>query len=269
MNGLIIYDSSGFARNKWFVDKLIDCCNAVNINLQLNICDDGSLTFDSLPDFAIVRVIAPQINKKLEDNGVRVFNNYLTSSVANDKWQTYLLCQDLGIPVISTHIDSTAHNLDNFPLVLKSCDGHGGREVFMVNNADEFNKTDIYFRSLGKRYIAQKPCSDLGKDMRLYMLGGQVIAGILRYNTNDFKSNYSLGGSARAVIPCDYQLQIANRIYRRLKCDYVGIDFVLNNGKWILNEIEDVVGARMLYAETKLEIAEMFVKHILKEMSLK
>lgn len=266
MKGWLIYDAKGAERNKWFINRLTNCCKAVNIDLQLVLCDDG-ITADVLPELAIVRAIAPDVNKMLEDNGVRVFNNYLTSSVANDKWQTFLLCQELGIPVMSTQDDSSVLNLNNFPYVVKSCDGHGGSEVFMAGDMDEFRRIDVLFRSAGKRYVVQRPCTDLGKDMRLYMLGGKVAASVLRYNPGSFKSNYSLGGSAQAVTPCDYQLQIAEQIYRRLNCDYVGIDFVMDNGKWVVNEIEDAAGARMLYAATNLDIASMLARYVSNVMS--
>lgn len=37
------------------------------------------------------------------------------------------------------------------------------------------------------------------------------------------------------------------KIASLLKFDYIGIDFVFNGGKIVFNEIEDSVGARMVY----------------------
>ena len=48
--------------------------------------------------------------------------------------------------------------------------------------------------------------------------------------------------------------------------DYIGIDFVFNNGKIVFNEIEDTVGARMVYAKTYIDILRLYCEYIEKEM---
>ena len=44
--------------------------------------------------------------------------------------------------------------------------------------------------------------------------------------------------------------------------DYVGIDFLFNNNKLVFNEIENVVGARMVYSLTNIDIGDLFIKYI-------
>jgi len=44
--------------------------------------------------------------------------------------------------------------------------------------------------------------------------------------------------------------------------DFVGIDFIFSDGKPYLNEIEDVVGTRMLYKLTDLDPAKMYIEYI-------
>ena len=48
--------------------------------------------------------------------------------------------------------------------------------------------------------------------------------------------------------------------------DFVGVDFIRDEGKWILNEIEDVVGSRMLYKTANLDVAELYLQHVAKQM---
>ena len=43
----------------------------------------------------------------------------------------------------------------------------------------------------------------------------------------------------------------------------VGIDFVFHRGKMVFNEIEDVVGARMLYSKTDINIVSLYLDFIL------
>jgi glutathione synthase/RimK-type ligase-like ATP-grasp enzyme len=44
--------------------------------------------------------------------------------------------------------------------------------------------------------------------------------------------------------------------------DFIGVDFVFGDGNVYLNEIEDVVGTRMLYSLTELDPARMYMEYI-------
>ena len=48
--------------------------------------------------------------------------------------------------------------------------------------------------------------------------------------------------------------------------DFIGVDFLLDRGNLIFNEIEDVVGSKMLYASSELDVAHMFTGHIQKSL---
>ena len=55
------------------------------------------------------------------------------------------------------------------------------------------------------------------------------------------------------------------KIANELKADYCGIDFLLfgNDDTLIFNEIEDVVGARMLSECSDIDYISLYVNHIL------
>ena len=268
MNGLLIYDSIGAKRNEWFINSLISNFRNKNIDLELTIIDNEEIKKIENIDFAIVRTIAPKINSILEDTGIRVFNNFNTALIANDKWKTYLLCKSLEVPTMPTYQDIRSVDLHKFPYIIKSCNGHGGTEVFWLDNLGKLISMKNYFQSLDKKFIIQKPCSELGKDMRIYVMGNEIIASVLRYNPNSFKSNYSIGGKVQKVNPTNYHMDIVKKIISYLKSDYIGIDFIFDNGKWVLNEIEDVVGARMLYEVTHIDIANKYCSYIKSNLNM-
>ena len=41
----------------------------------------------------------------------------------------------------------------------------------------------------------------------------------------------------------------------------------VNGGEWVLNEIEDVVGSRMLYKSAGLDVARAYMMHVAKAMA--
>lgn len=265
MTGWIVYDKEGAKRNEWFIAAFIQTAKRYGVELSLKVAS-GVEDFlgEGLPNFVIVRTIRPQINRFFEEQGVPTFNNYQTSKVANDKWLTFALCKKLGIPVMKTELLSAPLSLD-FPFVLKSLNGHGGKEVFLIEDRQVFDET---LSSIDKsNFLAQEFCSCPGKDMRVYMLGDEVVCGVLRTSEKDFRSNFSLGGKAQVCEVSKKQTEIIQKLRRALQFDFVGVDFILHNGEWMLNEIEDVVGTRMLYSCTNLDIVDLYMQHILSRLS--
>ena len=263
MKGWLVYDALGAQRNEWYISRLQAEAEKYGLALLLKIVEKGDLTalFEGdLPDFAIVRTICPKINARLEALGVRTFNNAKTAELACDKYKTYLACKAWNIPVLPTW---RAGERTEFPCVMKRTDGHGGTEVFWIKNQAELEK----YAQTGGEYIYQKPNKILGKDMRVYTVGGEIVGAVLRSSSDSFKSNFSLGGSVQSAEVDKEQKAIVAKLYKELAFDYVGIDFLPTEEGWVLNEIEDSAGARMLYQCTDVDIAALFIRHVYKQLS--
>ena len=264
MRGALFYDEVGAKKNEWFIRRLQTLAKKENIELKLRIFsvqeDLEALEQEPFLDFALVRCICPKLNERLETLGVKVFNNAETSKKANDKWETYKACKKWGIPVLKTELFESGAAPKNYPCVMKTTDGHGGAEVFWLSEKEDFLKAEETTR--GRRKILQEPCEILGKDMRIYAIGGEIVAAVLRTSENDFRSNFSLGGRVELATPDETQIEIIKTLYEKLKFEFVGIDFLPTKKGWVLNEIEDAAGARMLYKVSKIDIAALMIKHI-------
>ena len=263
MRGILIYDTAGKRRNEWFISRLIESAKIRGCELELVIYEDGvKEPLTPPPDFAIVRTIRPELNKMLEELGIVTFNNHVTSRVANDKWQTAVTARELGIEIMDTApLGSDEADSFEYPLVLKAVDGHGGNEVFLVNNPEEAR--DIASANTDKRFILQRLCDEPGVDMRVYVMGEKIVAATKRISKTDFRSNFSLGGSAETDTPTNDMISTINKLHTALDFDFVGVDFIRNSGRWVLNEIEDVVGTRMLYSLTDIDAADKYIEYIL------
>lgn len=257
MKGWLIYDEEGAKRNEWFISRLQSEAAALGMTLRLRIYDGNERFFDEeKPDFAIVRSILPAVNARLESLGIRVFNNAETARVACDKWQTYLLCKELQIPVLETSL--AEEDTGEYPKVLKSRDGHGGTEVFWTHSRAEVKE----YMQQGKRYVLQQPSDTLGKDVRVYALGNTIVAAVLRTSQTDFRSNFSLGGNVELTTPTKEQKKIVQTLYNRLHFDFAGIDFLPHQNGYVVNEIEDAAGTRMLYRCSNIDMAKVFMEYV-------
>lgn len=228
--------------------------------------------------FAIVRVIAPKLSLALEQKGIRLFNNSVTARIANDKWLTYRKALEWDIPVLDTGladthrmqegtepINVTAGKELDYPQIIKATTGHGGHQVYWASDAGQKKAIlqELFRQGVqAGEIIYQKPCSNPGKDMRVYVLGGEIYCAVLRSSDRDFRSNFSLGGEIALAEPTQEQERVIKRLYEKLHFDFAGIDFIIHEGEWILNEIEDVVGTRMIYQLTDKDPVRNYLAYI-------
>lgn len=269
MTGWIIYSKKDIQKNKSFVQMFKEGFDKKGIQLKLIIVEEVDIKKLDVPDFAINRSRDYKIAEALEEQGVRVFNSAKVTKIANDKASTYEFLKDVVpfMPVIceGERIISDFYKNDEkefeYPYVIKSCKGHGGDQVYMVKNSCE--KCDVIKQLNEERYLVQKLCSDLGKDVRVYILGNEIVEAVLRTSKDSFKSNYSLGGSVESYELSPPERDMVFAIIEKLPLDYAGIDFTFHEGRAVFNEIEDAVGARMLYATSGTDIVSLYVEYIL------
>ena len=239
MSGILIYTKSEAQRNDFAVGKFTE-------NLDVQLVDES---YREAADFVINRTNDYKIAQYYENMGIRVFNPSALSRLANDKQKCYEFMQENNIEIMPVNYTQT-------PVVKKKIDGHGGKEVTMLNEAEEFEDG----------YVYQKPCDTLGKDLRVWVIGNEIITSILRESKTDFRSNFCLGGSATPYTLNKTEVEQIKKIIALVKSDYIGIDFIFNNGRLVFNEIEDTVGARMVYEKTDIDIIKLYCEYIKREL---
>ena len=257
INGLIVYNQIDQKKNQWFIDECIKSLNDECFSLLYKEEKEviPYITSNHV-DFVIYRARDYQLLKELENRGIKCFNNSLTNKTANNKYETYLLCKKNSIPCIETFLDDSSKL--SFPYIMKSLDGHGGQEVYLINN--ENDKQEALKKSQ-KSFIYQRYLSKC-EDVRLYVLNHQVVGAVKRENGSDYRSNYSLGGIVTKYQPSKEIVDIAIKLSKLLGATYIGVDFLIKDEQIYLNEIEDPVGARMLYKTSNIDIVNLFIKEI-------
>ncbi|MCH5316558.1 MAG: ATP-grasp domain-containing protein [Eubacterium sp.] len=239
MSGLLIYSRFEAERNAFSVEQY-------KKHLDISLMLEEEIDFSGPADFVINRTNNYGIAEEFEKRGIRVFNPSSLTRLANDKQKCYEFMRDNGIEILPVDYKTP-------PLVMKPIDGKGGKDVILIKDGVPPEKGG---------YVYQKPATDLGKDLRVWLIGGKIIAAVLRESKTDFRANFCLGGSATPYTLSKDETALIDKISGLLEYDYIGIDFLFNNGKIIFNEIEDSVGARMLYNLTNIDIIEKYCKYI-------
>lgn len=218
-------------------------------------------------DFAICRAIYPLLSRHLECMGIPAFNNSMVSEICNDKARTYQYLAKTGIRMVDSYFYKNAQINEvvtqlTRPRVIKAVDGHGGSQVFMTDSnqvPDGLKNSDVVLQPLvGNRH----------QDMRVYVIGKEIIAAVLRTAKEGFKSNFSLGGEVGLYTLSVEEISIVNRIIEQFEFGFVGIDFIIGDtGELIFNEIEDVVGSRMLYQCAEINVVKLYLQFMIEKIA--
>ncbi|MFP7477943.1 RimK family alpha-L-glutamate ligase [Terribacillus saccharophilus] len=280
MRGWLIYHRLDAERNAAFIDWFLEESRSLNIDLQLVYTDSIHITLrngkvvihtkekQELPDFSIVRTIDPLLTAQLEQAGIICFNNAEIAALANDKIKTHLELAKLSIPMVEMQFQTNVplpHPPLAFPFVWKTAGGRGGKEVHLVENDTQYQVLQQQYAN--QSVLLQQLAPTPGKDVRVFVIGKEIIAAVLRSSQQDFRANYSLGGSASFYTLNIEERQLVQRIVNHYDFGFVGIDFLFDeNGSFLFNEIEDVVGSRTLSEVSDVNVVRLYLEFIKKRL---
>jgi ribosomal protein S6--L-glutamate ligase/gamma-F420-2:alpha-L-glutamate ligase len=238
MKPILIYTPKEAERNRFAAEKI---CTLLGAEL---VTPD----YDGEAAYVINRTNDYRVAERFEKRGIRAFNPSSFSRLANDKQACYDFMLSKGIEIMPTRYSTP-------PFVKKPVDGHGGQGVVWCESAEDYDD----------RFVCQKPASDLGRDLRVWVIGNDIVASILRVSDTDFRSNFCLGGKAINYKLSSEETALVKKIISLVQGDYYGIDFVFDGGKIVFNELEDTVGARMVYAKTDIDILSRFCDYVIRK----
>ena len=254
-HGLLCYDAADVPRNEWFIGALQRAAEPEGLSLRLCLAGEG-FPPDSRPDFVLNRSRSEKIAELCEESfGIPVFNSRAVTRITNDKYRTHCFLRDAGLPTAETWLVSEGEPLPvlPLPLVAKPADGHGGQGVTWLRDEAALCR---YAAEAKRPFLLQEPMVT-GWDLRLYVLNGDCYAAVLRTSDADFRSNFSLGGNAAVIQPDKEAVKLLDRVQQLLPLDFAGVDLLRHpDGGYVIGEIEDAVGCRMLYALTDMDPAK-------------
>jgi RimK family alpha-L-glutamate ligase len=279
MIGWIVYTREESIRNELFINRFLDNAPSFEMDLKLVLVEELVIGIEgnnvilkyngvqcTPPAFIIMRTIQPILSIHFEEMGSRVFNSASASFLFNHKFKTHQQLAKLEIQMMDTYYTKKHSLLDNelpldFPFVIKACHGRGGNQVFKVIDQQELRSCLDNIDE--EEIILQEVCPNPGKDLRVFIVGNEVIGAVLRESEIDFRANYSLGGNARFYELNESEKRVIQKILDHFTFDFVGIDFIFDeNNSMIFNEIEDVVGSRTLSATSEVDCVMIYFQYI-------
>lgn len=252
MLGLLLYNKEDYLRNETYVKWLIEEGYRNDLNLMIMFKND--LILKGIPknihiDFVINRTRSYDLSLLFELNDIRVFNNSEITLLGNNKLAAYKYAKlkRFSFPEVLL-------NWGHGKVISKPNDSHGGYGIGLL---EDINLDD------GNTRFQQVFVKNILGDIRFYVIGNKVIHGVLRRPKGKILSNFSQGGEIEYYRFSQEEKNQVEDFIKPLEIDYAGIDFFLTDkGQLIFNEIEDVVGSRMLSKLGINNTTELYFAHI-------
>ena len=296
----IIYYDEEANKNSGFIEMLKSECRKYDIALEYISFEKVNLMSESSFEnkfkkifFVINRTREYKLSLRFEKINVKVFHSSKITELGNNKYKTYCYLKEYfernknepqgewiahTVLVKADDLNNVLNDYIGKDYVIKSVDGHGGSQVFSLNddgtkhgsyrkNRDNA-KNNIYKALQGHDCVLQKRIDSDSNDIRVYIVFGKIYAAVLRHGNDGFKSNFSLGGSVEEYFPDEEQKKFIEKFIKAFgagQLSMAGIDFILTrDGNLIFNELEEMVGSRMLYNCSKHDIVREYVEQIAK-----
>ena len=218
----------------------------------------------------------------LDAAGVRVFNPPRAIEICDDKMTTHIALAKTGIPMPRTLPGLLCYDpsekvknstLDivelalGFPAVVKESYGSLGKEVFLAHDREQLRFALERVRCR-PHLIQEFLPSSAGRDLRVIVVGGKVLGGMLRIGRGeDFRSNIGAGGRGEPYEVPEQTAGYALLAAKTLGLDYCGIDFLFGkDGGMLLCEVNSNAFFRAFEEVTGVNVAKAYAEHILKSL---
>lgn len=251
--------------------------NEVLVTLTSEKLDLLTIDNDPLPDFVIFTDKDIYLAKQFELMGIRVFNSAYAIETSDDKIATYqmLAKQNITIPktIIAPKLFPVSQTLDitylenvaltlGFPFIIKEAFGSFGEQVYLIHTMEEMKEKVISLQ--GKPFIFQAFIqSSYGRDVRLHVVGDEVVASMERNASNDFRANVSAGGTMKQYTPSKEEENIAIAATKAIDADIAGVDLLFGvNGEPIVCEVNSNAHIRNMYDCTNINVADCIITYI-------
>lgn len=241
--------------------------------LQRNIALSGS---PELPDYVIFTDKDIYLAKQLELLGMPVYNSAETIAISDDKIRTYQLLAKNNLPMPTTLVAPKNYGLDmpfeqtffdavlnqfRFPFIVKEAFGSFGEQVYLIKDEKELLKivSDISARPFMVQEFVE---SSYGKDLRLQVVGDEVVASMKRTAENDFRANVTAGGRMEPYEPSKQESDIALQATKAIGADFAGVDLLFGENGPVICEINSNAHIRNLLDATGINVAPHIVRYI-------
>ncbi|WP_310604107.1 ATP-grasp domain-containing protein [Anaerosporobacter sp.] len=277
--------------NMWLVRAAqlynIELVVKTNAELLVDLSDDSAIrniVEIERPEFVLFWDKDIRLASFLESLSIKVYNSSKAIEICDNKAMTHIALNQKNIKMPKTIIAPMTYpnigftNYDfvevmkkqlTYPIVVKECFGSFGQQVYLAH--DDFELMECMKKIGAKPFLFQEYVkSSFARDIRLNVVGDQVVATMYRYSDHgDFRANISNGGKMKQFEPTNQQKQLAIDCVKELGLDFAGVDLLFGeNEEPIVCEVNSNAHFKNIYDCTGINVAEHIMGYICKKQNL-
>jgi ribosomal protein S6--L-glutamate ligase len=203
---------------------------------------------------------------RLQARGLPVLNSAAALETCVDKYLASARLETAGLRVPPTmvcqHADAALEAFQSLggDVVVKPLFGSEGRGMVRLTDADLAWRTFRTLERLQCVMYVQKFIAHAGWDLRVFILGGRVLAAMRRHARGDWRTNVAQGGQAEPVHPTHVEKDLALRAAAAVGATAAGVDLLPGpNGESYVLEVNAVPGWRALAPVTQVDVARELI----------
>ena len=264
-------------------------CEILNTTrCYLNIeSDKPEVHYDGkvLPHYdVIIPRIGPSITKygmavvrQFEAMGTFCLNSSASIGTSRDKLAAHQALAINRIPMPDTAFANSPRDTENIidltagaPLVVKLLESSQGKGVILAETRKAASSVISAFQKLNAPFIVQDFVKDSnGSDLRLFVIGGKVIASMMRSaSEDDFRSNLHAGGKASKVKITQDERKIAKQAAKAMGLNIAGVDILRSSEGPKVLEVNSSPGLQGIETINKLNVASLIIDYLEKRLGL-
>lgn len=283
----VIYNGS-LTSDKFLDQAVLVAEAAERVGIQATIKKNYEVLIDlsappkDRPDFVVFLDKDILLASYLKQNGIPVFNDPDVIETCDNKAKQYIKLAKAGIPMPKTIIapkvypNFTIQNsgyyekvLEQFGLPLIMKEGHGsfGMKVYLIESEEDFYAKVDELRGID--YVFQQfIASSRGRDIRVNIVGGEIVAAMYRSSETDFRANITNGGVASVIELSEEQKSIALQAADAVGAEFAGVDLLFGeNGQPLVCEVNAAAHIRNIYNVTGINVADKMIEYIVGKLS--
>jgi ribosomal protein S6--L-glutamate ligase len=207
----------------------------------------------------------------MEVSGIRVINPCYPFRRARDKYATQYTLAKAGLPVADTYTTENMERAHRWSMGLGECVykpilGSMGKGSLKFEDPDLAYNAWRMLSRLGQPLIVQEYLHNPGRDIRVFVVGGEVVGSAYKYGAaGSWKTNVAQGGRmVDEPLPGEI-LDLGLKATESLGLDYAGVDIIESERGPVILEVNGSPGWQALKAATGVDVAERIVRYATRE----
>jgi tetrahydromethanopterin:alpha-L-glutamate ligase len=205
----------------------------------------------------------------LQSQGTAVVNSPKCLETSIDKWLTLHRLAECGLPVPPTIACQTrdaaleAFEVLGRDVLVKPLFGGEGRGIIRLSDPDLAWRTLSTLSQLGHVLYLQQYIANFGYDIRVLVIGDQLLSIRREAQPGSYRSNISMGGIATPHELSHFERDLAIRAASAVGGDVVGVDLMpARDGQTFILEVNAVPGWRGVASSLSVDVAKQIVRYV-------